>query len=75
MLTLTRRSGESIIIYPDYSKVSPSTAIGELFGENGCISISITETSSNKAKININAFDEFTIIREELEAKFNCLDQ
>jgi len=71
MLTLTRRSGESIIIYPDYSKVRPSTTIGELFGEDGYISISVGNLDSSKAKINIDAMEEFTIVREGLEAVFN----
>lgn len=70
MLTLTRRSGESIIIYPDYSKVSPSTTIGELFGEDGFISIFVGDVSNNKAKVSIDAMNEFAIVREELEAKF-----
>lgn len=67
MLTLTRRSGESIYIYPDYSKVSPSTTIGELFGESGYISITVDDANYNKAKIKIEAMNEFAIMRAELE--------
>ncbi|PCJ47680.1 MAG: hypothetical protein COA74_11130 [Gammaproteobacteria bacterium] len=69
MLTLTRRSGESIYIYPDYSKVSPSTTIGELFGEDGHILITVGTTTHNKTKINIDAMSEFAIMRTELETQ------
>ena len=67
MLTLTRRSGETIYIYPDYSKVSPNATIGELFGEDGHIAISVVDASNNKAKLSIDAMREFSIMRDELE--------
>ncbi len=67
MLKLTRRPGDSIIIYPDYSKVSPKTSVGDLFGEDGCITISIDQASYNKTKITIDAMNEFAIMRSELE--------
>jgi len=70
MLTLTRRSGESIQIYPDYSKVSPQTPIGELFGEDGCITIFVDDASNNKVKIKIDAMAEFAIVRSELESNY-----
>ncbi len=61
MLTLTRRSGESIYIYPDYSKVSPNTPIDDLFGEDGCITISVNKVEYNKVKLGIEAMDEMAI--------------
>ena len=68
MLTLTRRSGESILIYPDYSKVSPNTTIGELFGEDGHIAITVVSADRNKAKLSIDAMNELSIMRSELKA-------
>ncbi len=69
MLTLTRRCGESIYIYPDYSKVRPSTTIGELFGEDGHIAITVDKPSHNKVKLQIDAMNEFAIMRAELETQ------
>ncbi len=69
MLTLTRRPGKSIYIYPDYSKVSPNTTIGELFGEDGNIAISVVDASHNKTKLSIDAVREFSIMRDELETQ------
>ncbi len=66
MLTLTRRSGESIYIYPDYSKVSPKTPIGELFGEDGCITVSVNKAERNKVKLGVEAMGEMAVIRSEL---------
>ena len=66
MLALTRRSGESIQIYPDYSKASPDTTIGELFGADGCITITVNKAEENKVSIGIDAIDELSIMRSEL---------
>jgi len=58
MITLTRRSGESICIYPDYSKVSPKTPIGTLFGEDGCITVSVNEAEHNRVKLGVEAVEQ-----------------
>ena len=66
MLKLTRRSGESIYIYPDYSKISPQTTLAELFGEDGHIAITVDSASRNKVKLAIDVINEFAIMRGEL---------
>ncbi len=71
MLILTRKSNETIYIYPNYQKISPNTTIGELFGENGHISITIDHASHNKVKLSIEAMEELSIIRSEIEDKFS----
>lgn len=70
MRSLIRKSGEGIYIYPDYSKISPSTTIGDLFGENGHISISINHVDDMSATVNIEAQDQFSVSRTELEDEF-----
>ena len=71
MLILSRRSGERILLYPDYSKLSPDITIGELFGADGCITISVTEIVRGTAKIGIDAIKEISVVRQELEENFN----
>ncbi len=53
-------------IYPDYSKVSPKTSIGDLFGEDGCINVSVNKAEHNKVKLVIEAMDELAIMRNEV---------
>jgi len=66
LFTLTRRSGESIKISPDYSKVSPDTPIGDLFGEDGCITVSVNKAEFDSVRLIIEAMDGLSVIRTEL---------
>ncbi len=67
MLGLNRYPSEQIYIYPDYSKVSPSTTVGEIFGGDGHIAVSIIELSGKKAKLGIDSPGQFAIMRSELD--------
>ena len=66
MLILSRRLGEQLYIYPDYSKLDPNTTIGELFGSDGRLTITVTQVTGHSVKIGIDAPVEFTVLREEL---------
>ncbi len=70
MLILNRRAGEGLYIYPDYSKVSPSVTLGELFGDNAHIIISLEQLKGKNAKVGIEAPEQFAILRSELEDEF-----
>jgi len=64
MLVLTRRIGESILIFPS-TDLDPNTPISAIF-QNGHIQLTLTRVNGNQARIGINAPDEFTIAREEI---------
>ena len=63
MLVLTRRVGESILIFPS-DKLDPNTPISELFGEP--IRITLTRVNGNQSRVGIVAPDDLTIAREEV---------
>ena len=63
MLILTRKVGESILIYPE--DIPEGMTVAELFAD-GPIEIEVAETRSHQVKIGINAPDELKIIRSEL---------
>ncbi|HED18044.1 MAG TPA: carbon storage regulator [Gammaproteobacteria bacterium] len=64
MLVLTRRVGESILIFPS-DELSPGTLVSALFGD-GPIQVTLTRTNGNQARIGIVAPAALTIAREEL---------
>lgn len=63
MLVLTRRVGESILIFPS-DNLDPNTPISELFGEP--IRITLTRVNGNQSRVGIVAPDDLTIAREEV---------
>ncbi|MCP3675957.1 MAG: carbon storage regulator [Gammaproteobacteria bacterium] len=67
MLIISRRPDEDFYIYPDYSKLSPQTKIGDIFGSDGCVTISINKIEGQMASVGIDAPIEFTILRSELD--------
>lgn len=66
MLSLTRKEGELIYIYPD--DLPPEMTIAELFS-GGYITIEIIGTRSHQVKIGIDAPSELKIVRGELASK------
>ena len=64
MLVLTRRVGESILVFPS-DDIDPDTPVGELFGK-GPIRITLTRVSGNQARLGIVAPDTLAIAREEV---------
>lgn len=64
MLVLTRRVGESVLIYPS-DEISPDTLVSELFA-SGPIQLTLTRINGNQARIGIVAPDELIIAREEV---------
>ncbi|MCP3675201.1 MAG: carbon storage regulator, partial [Gammaproteobacteria bacterium] len=50
-----------------YSKLSPETKIGDIFGSDGCVTISINKIEGQMASVGIDAPIEFTILRSELD--------
>ena len=64
MLVLTRRIGESILIFPS-NEVHPDTPISELF-KDGPIQLTLTRVNGNQARLGIVAPNNLTIAREEV---------
>jgi sRNA-binding carbon storage regulator CsrA len=64
MLVLTRRVGESVLIFPS-EQLDPSTPISTLF-EDGPIQLTLTRVSGNQARLGIVAPMTLTIAREEV---------
>ena len=64
MLVLTRRTGESILIFPS-KELNPDTPISELF-KDGPIQLTLTRVNGNQARLGIIAPDSLTIAREEV---------
>jgi len=65
MLVLTRRTGESIHIYPS-DKIRPDMTVAELF-RDGPFEIHIRKINPGQVRISIKAPHELTILRNELE--------
>ena len=65
METIDRRSGEKLYIYPDYSKIRPSTTIGEMFGADGCLTIRIEGLSKKSAIVGYDTPEGFATSRAE----------
>ena len=63
MLLVTRKSGQSVYIYPSH-EIDQSMTIGELF-EDGAIEIVILESTSRQQRMGINAPKGLAIVREE----------
>ena len=64
MLILSRKEGETILIYPSLD-VDPSMTIEELF-QDGPIRLMLGDISGNRAKIGIEAPATLEIARSEL---------
>lgn len=64
MLVLSRRSNESIYIYPS-DDLSPDMTVSELFAEGG-IEVTILETSRGLIKLGIDAPMMLNVDREEI---------
>ena len=64
MLVLTRRTGESIYIFPS-KELNPDTPVSELF-KDGPIQLTVTRVNGNQARLGIIAPDSLTIAREEV---------
>ena len=64
MLVLTRRVGESVLIYPS-DTLDPDTTISQLFA-NGPIRLTLTRVNGSQARVGIAAPDSLTIAREEV---------
>ena len=64
MLSLTRKEGELIYIYPD--DLPPDMTVAELFAD-GQITIEIKGTRANQVKIGIDAPTNLKIIRGEMK--------
>jgi len=64
MLVLTRRTGESIFIFPS-NELDPNTPISELFTA-GPIQLTLTRINGNQARLGIVAPNSLTIAREEV---------
>jgi len=64
MLVLTRRVGESVLIFPS-DELSGETAISALF-DNGPIRLTLTRVNGNQARIGIVAPGNLVIAREEV---------
>lgn len=65
MLVLTRRTGESIHIYPS-ADIPPDMTVAELF-RDGPFEIHIRKINPGQVRISIKAPRELTILRHELE--------
>ena len=64
MLVLTRRTGESIFIFPS-AELDANVPISELF-KDGPIQLTLTRVNGNQARLGIIAPDSLTIAREEV---------
>jgi sRNA-binding carbon storage regulator CsrA len=64
MLVLTRRVGESILIYPS-TTMRPDMTVQELFGD-GPVRITVTRISGGQSRIGIIAPEALSIAREEI---------
>ncbi len=64
MLVLTRRTGESIFIFPS-TQLNPNTPIAELF-KDGPIRLTVTRVNGNQARLGIVAPASLIIAREEV---------
>lgn len=64
MLVLDRKSGESVLIFPD-DKINPDMTVKELFSQ-GPISISVKYKETGTVKLAINAPGTIKILRKEL---------
>ena len=64
MLVLTRRTGESIFIFPS-NELDPDTPVSALF-KDGPIQLTLTRINGNQARLGIVASNSLTIAREEV---------
>lgn len=64
MLVLERKSGESILIYPNES-IHPDMTVAELFS-NGPIRVSVKAKGDSSVKLAIDAPMSMKILRHEL---------
>jgi len=64
MLVLSRKEGESIIIYPSLN-VAPDMTVAELFND-GPIMLTVERISGNQVRIGTDASRNLTVVRAEL---------
>jgi len=64
MLVLTRRIGESILIFPA-DDLDPDTPVSSLFAD-GAIRVTLTRINGNQARLGIVAPPALSIAREEV---------
>jgi sRNA-binding carbon storage regulator CsrA len=64
MLVLTRRVGESVLIFPA-DTLDPHMTVAQLF-ESGPIRLTLTRVNGNQARVGIVAPESLTIAREEV---------
>lgn len=64
MLVLSRRRGETILIYPA-KEVSEDVTVGELFA-GGPIRVGVAHVGANEVRIGVEAPAELVVLRAEL---------
>ncbi len=64
MLVLTRKEGETILVYPSLD-VDPDMTVADLF-RNGPIRIGVGKITPYRAKVFIDAPETLEIVQEEL---------
>jgi carbon storage regulator CsrA len=66
MLVLMRKTGESILIYPE--DIPDNMTVAELFAD-GPIKITVTSTKGPQCQLGFDAPQELTIVRDEIYQK------
>jgi carbon storage regulator CsrA len=64
MLSLTRRSEESLLIYP-HEDIDPTMTVGELFS-NGPIKVQVVQVEGNQVRLGVDAPRALLVMRDEL---------
>ena len=64
MLSLTRRSEESLLIYPN-EQIDRNMTVGELFSD-GPMRVKIVQIEGNQARMGVDAPRALLVIRDEL---------
>jgi carbon storage regulator CsrA len=64
MLSFTRRSEESLLIYPNEA-IDPKLTVGELFA-NGPIKVQVVQVEGNQVRLGVNAPRALLVMRDEL---------
>ena len=67
MLVLTRRPGESLLIFPA-KDIDKNMTVAELF-RDGPITVSIQDIKENQVKVGVEAPRTLAVLRDELEPK------
>ena len=69
MLVITRRVGESFSFQLEH--LDPNLTLGELFGEQMEMRVSLLNLNGGQARVGITAPQDITILREELEDDYH----